>query len=54
MYDARFRANAQEFSIRNLRDYGILVPEPERTPGQPDPPRRFFRKPPLKNTRNSG
>lgn len=37
MYDARFRANAQEF-IRNLRDYGILryrnpnEPKSNRTP----------------------
>ena len=31
LYDARFRANAQEF-IRNLRDYGILR---YRNPNEP-------------------
>lgn len=29
------------------------VPEPERAPGQAGPPRRFFRKPPLRNAHNS-
>lgn len=37
MYDARFRANAQEF-IRNLRDYGILrYRNPNEPQVKPDP-----------------
>lgn len=37
MYDARFRANAQEF-IRNLRDYGILrYRNPNEPQAKPDP-----------------
>lgn len=37
MYDARFRANAQEF-IRNLRDYGILrYRNPNDPQVKPDP-----------------
>lgn len=37
LYDARFRANAQEF-IRNLRDYGILrYRNPNEPQARPDP-----------------